>query len=224
MLSDIPMLLGQTELATINSLLSDATWHAGQSSAGSQASEIKHNEEMDQSCKSWLEINKLVIPNLYAHPQFQSMALASKVSAAYISRCLPGMHYGQHIDDPIMGEQNARYRSDLAITVFLSEPDAYEGGELTIESRFGPVQVKLPAGSAVVYPASSVHEVKAVTRGERIVCALWAQSMIRDAQQRELLHELDEARQALAQSTPHAQVTKQVEKVYANLLRMWADL
>ncbi|MCL4160762.1 UNVERIFIED_CONTAM: hypothetical protein GTU68_042785 [Idotea baltica] len=123
-----------------------------------------------------------------------------------------------------MGGANARYRGDIAVTVFLSEPNSYDGGELTIESRFGPVAVKLPAGHAVIYPASSRHEVTPVTRGERIVCALWAQSMVRDPQQRELLHDLNEARQALTQSTPQAQVTQQIERVYANLVRLWVDL
>lgn len=224
MLSEIPNLLSQIDLANIKSLIANAQWQSGKLSAGSQAHALKQNEEMDQSCESWNSINQLLIPQLYSHPNFQSMAIPSKVSAAYVSRCSVGMHYGQHIDDPIMGNQNALYRSDIAITVFLSEPETYEGGELTIQSRFGPVAIKLPAGSAVIYPASSLHEVTPVKQGERIVCALWAQSMIRDSQQRELLHELDEARQALLQSTPNAKVTKKVEQVYANLLRMWAEV
>lgn len=224
MLSEINNLLNQDDLEKIHSLINDAQWLSGVGSAGSQASKIKSNEEMDSGCKSWTAINKIVVSQLYAHPQFQSMVLPSKVSAAFISRCQPGMYYGQHIDNPIMGNANARYRSDVAITVFLSNPESYDGGELSIESRFGQVSVKLPAGSAVVYPASSLHEVTPVTRGERIVCALWAQSMVRNEQQRELLHDLDEVRQALNQSTPNAQVTQKTEHIYANLLRLWTDV
>ncbi len=224
MLSEIPNLLSQTDLADVHSQLARAEWQTGKLSAGAQAQDLKQNQEMSQSCQSWAAINQLVIPKLYAHPSFQSMAMPSKVSAAFISRCSPGMYYGEHIDNPIMGNQGARYRSDLAITVFLSSPESYEGGELTIHSTFGPMAVKLAAGAAVVYPASSLHEVTPVTEGERIVCALWAQSMIRDAHQRELLHELDEARRALLLSTPNAKVTTKVEQVYANLLRMWADV
>lgn len=179
---------------------------------------------MDQNCNSWTAINQCVVSRLYSHPTFKSLVLPLKVSAAFVSRCQEGMHYGKHIDDPVMGTQVAPYRSDLAVTVFLSEPDSYEGGELTIQSQFGPVSVKLPAGSAVVYPASSLHEVTPVTKGVRVVCALWAQSMVRDAHKRELLHSLDEARMALSQSTPKAMVTQQVEHVYANLLRLWADV
>ncbi|MEE9333533.1 MAG: Fe2+-dependent dioxygenase [Granulosicoccaceae bacterium] len=224
MLNEINNILSDTDLEHIQLLIADAQWLPGVSSAGAQARVNKTNEEMDQRCDSWASINQRVVSQLYVHPVFQSLVLPLKVSAAFVSRCQPGMHYGQHIDDPIMGSQNARYRSDVAVTVFLNDPDAYDGGELTIQSRFGPVSIKLPAGSAVAYPASSLHEVMPVTRGERVVCALWAQSMIRDTQQRELLHDLDEARQALAQTTPKALVTQQVEHVYANLLRLWADV
>ncbi len=224
MLSEINKLLSTADLENIQSLIDDAQWQSGNSSAGAHAREIKSNEEMDQSCKSWTAINQIVVSQLYAHPTFQSMVIPSKVSAAFISRCQSGMYYGQHIDNPIMGNASARYRSDVAITVFLSDPDNYDGGELSIESRFGQVSVKLPAGSAVVYPASSLHEVTPVTRGERVVCALWAQSMVRNEQQRELLHDLDEVRQALNQSTPNALVTQKTEHIYANLLRLWADV
>jgi len=224
MLSEINKLLSTTDLEKIKSLIGDAQWQSGENSAGAQARKIKSNEEMDQACKSWTAINQIVVSQLYAHPIFQSLVLPSKVSAAFISRCQPGMYYGPHIDNPIMGNANARYRSDVAITVFLSDPDTYDGGELSIESRFGQVSVKLPAGNAVVYPASSLHEVTPVTQGERIVCALWAQSMVRNEQQRDLLHELDEVRQALNQSTPNALVTQKTEHIYANLLRLWADV
>lgn len=224
MLSEINNLLSPADLAKIQGLIGDAQWQSGDHSAGSHARDKKANEEMDQSCQSWTAINQQVVSQLYSHPLFQSMVLPAKVSAAFISRCQPGMYYGQHIDDPIMGSPNARYRSDVAVTVFLSEPDSYDGGELTIQSRFGKVAVKLRAGSAVIYPASSLHEVTPVTRGERIVCALWAQSMVRDDQQREILQNLDEVRQALNQSTPQAIMTQQVEQVYANLLRLWADV
>ncbi len=224
MQSEINKLLIDTDLQQINTLIQTATWKSGSHTAGAQAQDKKHNEEMDQTNASWASINKLVVGKLYQHPVFQSIVLPSKVSAAFVSRCGPGMHYGRHIDDPVMGTINARYRSDVAVTVFLSEPNSYEGGELTIQSRFGPVSVKLPAGSAVIYPASSLHEVMPVTKGERIVCALWAQSMVRDPQQREILHDLNEAREALNRSTPKAMVTQQIEQVYSNLLRMWADV
>ncbi len=224
MLNEIPHILSQADLDNIASLVEQASWQAGIESAGAQAKGVKTNQEMAQSCESWKAINQLVVSQLYAHPTFQSLVLPSRVSAAFVSRCQPGMHYGQHIDNPIMGAPGTFYRSDIAITVFLNDPESYEGGALTIQSQFGPVAVKLAAGSAVVYPASNVHEVTPVTSGERIVCALWAQSLVREPDKRELLHKLDEARQALHQSTPQAQVTQQIEQVYANLLRMWSDV
>ena len=224
MLGEIQNLLSQTELEKIQSLIRDAQWQSGSNSAGAHARDKKANEEMHQGCESWKSINQIVVSKLYAHPMFQSMALPSKVSAAFVSRTQAGMYYGQHIDNPIMGSANARYRSDIATTVFLSDPATYDGGELSIESRFGQVSIKLAAGCAVVYPASSVHEVTPVTQGERIVCALWSQSMVRNEQQRALLHDLDEIRQALNQSTPNALVTQKTEHVYANLLRLWADV
>jgi len=217
-------MLSQSDIEKIQSLIDDAQWQSGDLSAGEHARNKKANEEMDQRCQSWQAINKIVVSTLYAHPQFQSMVLPLKVSAAFISRCKPGMFYGQHIDNPIMGNPGGHYRSDIATTVFLSDPATYDGGELCIESRFGPVTVKLGQGSAVVYPASSLHEVTPVTKGERIVCALWSQSLVRNDQQRELLHDLDEVRQALHQSTPNALVTQKTEHIYANLLRLWADV
>jgi len=224
MLNEIKNVLTSEQLAEIANWIKKASWQSGETSAGARASTAKYNEEIDQTCANWPLINQRVISELYQNPQFQSLALPSKISAAYISRCQPGMHYGQHIDNPIMGGSNARYRSDIAVTVFLNEPSSYEGGELKIESRFGPVTVKLPAGNAVVYPASSLHEVTPVSVGERLVCVLWVQSMVRDANQRDLLHDLDEARQALVQSTPNAKVTQRIDHVYSNLLRLWADV
>jgi len=100
-----------------------------------------------------------------------------------------GMAYKAHTDDPIMGSAQSRYRSDVAVTVFLNDESTYDGGELVIHTQFGPVSTRLPAGSAVAYPASSLHEVTPITRGERLACVLWAQSLVRDPQQREILFE-----------------------------------
>jgi len=219
---EINKLLTADELKGISTLVSNASWNPGAHSAGANAEKQKNNQEMDQSCASWETINALVVGRLYQHPQFQNAALPSKVSAAFISRYTNGMSYGPHIDNPVMGTPGAQYRSDIACTIFLSEPDDYEGGELNIHTDFGPVKVKLNAGSAVVYPASSVHEVLPVTSGKRIVCALWAQSLIADAHQREILAELADARAALQLRLPDAQVTQSVDHAYLNLIRMWA--
>jgi len=221
---EISNLLTADELHAVNDLLASGTWSSGSRSAGLAASMHKHNEEMDQSCDEWQKINALVVGKLYQHHEFKRAALPNKVSAAFISRYSSGMQYGAHIDNPIMGSPGAQYRSDLACTVFLSDPSTYDGGELSIRTPLGPVNVKLNAGGAVVYPASSIHEVLPVTKGERVVCALWAQSLIRDAHKREILAELDDARMALQQTLPEAKVTQSIDHAYSNLMRLWAKI
>jgi PKHD-type hydroxylase len=123
-----------------------------------------------------------------------------------------------------MGTGPAKFRTDVSITVFLNEPGDYEGGELVINTTFGEKRVKLPAGHAVMYPSSSVHRVEEVTKGERLAAIVWLQSMVRDAGRRELLFELDQARNVLLQTNPDAAETKQVDRSYVNLLRMWSDV
>lgn len=224
MLTEINNVLSKDELEHIRQLLSNADWTDGSHSAGSTAKRRKTNEEMDQNSDSWKQINQLVVGRLYENPHFQSAILPHRVSAAFVSRYNNGMAYKPHVDDPVMGTASARYRSDVSITVFISEPDTYTGGELIIHTRFGPVSVKLPAGSAVCYPSSSLHEVSAVESGERIACVLWAQSLIRDAHQREILTDLHDARAALTLSAGEAKVTQLVDQAYMNLVRLWSDV
>jgi len=210
-------------LAQVEELLDGTPWVDGALSAGSHARQVKQNQELDQSASAWREINELVVPALIQNREFNSAALPARVSAAYVVRYGPGMAYGSHVDDPVMGGDGARYRADVAVTVFLNSPNAYQGGELRIHRRNESVAVKLDAGSAVVYPAGSVHEVMPVTDGERIVCVLWAQSLVRSAEQREVLADLDDARLALRQATPQAQVTSSVDRAYTNLMRLWSE-
>jgi PKHD-type hydroxylase len=134
------------------------------------------------------------------------------------------MQYGDHIDDPVMGGQGGQFRADIAVTIFLNATSDYEGGELIINTTFGEQKVKLEAGDAVLYPASSLHRVAPVTQGERLVTVIWLQSMIRDPARRELLYELDQARNKLLQNNPDATETKQVDHAYTNLVRMWSEV
>ena len=123
-----------------------------------------------------------------------------------------------------MGGEDGLYRTDIAITIFLNEPDSYDGGELIIHTAFGEQQVKLPAGHAVMYPASSLHRVAEVTRGERLVAVTWVQSMVRDPAQRELLYTLNQARESLLRVSPESAEAAQVNTAYVNLFRMWSEL
>ena len=150
--------------------------------------------------------------------------IALHVASPYYARYQPGMAYGNPLDDPIMGADGLRYRSDIAITIFLNAPEDYGGGELVIQTAFGSQPVKLAAGEGVLYPAGSIHQVNPVTRGERLVAVTWAQSLVRDPARRELLYELGQAREKLLQSAPDAAETAQVNAAYLNLIRMWSEI
>ena len=167
---------------------------------------------------------RLVMSSLGHNARFRSAVLPHKVADPIFARYRPGMAYGDHVDDPIMGSQGPRFRTDVSMTIFLREPDAYQGGELVIRTPFGPREIKLAAGHAVIYPSSSVHRVAEVSKGERLVALAWIQSYVRDPAQRELLYELDQAREHLLRHAPQEQPTSYVDRSYANLVRMWAEL
>jgi PKHD-type hydroxylase len=223
MLISIPSVIDPQQLAVIQQAISQAPFVDGKSSAGKAAQRVKHNQEVDQQSEMGQQLAKIIIGNLTHNPIFQSAALPNRVATPFIARYTPGMNYGDHIDDPIMGQEQ-RFRCDVACTVFLNNPDDYDGGELNIRTAFGTQQVKLNAGDAVVYPASSLHHVADVTRGERIVAVTWIQSLIRDPARRELLHELNLAREKLLDEKPGAEVTEQVDHSYTNLVRMWSEV
>jgi PKHD-type hydroxylase len=225
MLLVIPDVLSQAKLTEIQTILAQATFVDGRLSAGSHAVRVKHNQELPAQAEQQQRLNQLVMTPLVQHPVFQQAALPHRIASPFYSRYTPGMRYGDHIDDPIMGPApGQRYRSDISCTVFLNSPESYQGGELIIRTTFGSQSVKLPAGHAVIYPSSSLHQVSEVTHGERLVAVTWIQSMIRDAAQRELLYELSLARHSLLQSQPDAEVTNQVDHSYVNLVRMWSDI
>ncbi len=224
MLLEIPSVLGPRDLQRVRALLAEVPFVDGRSSAGSAAREVKRNEEAAGDDARLRDLNAIVMGNLVRHPWYQHAALPHRVASPFYARYRPGMTYGDHVDDPIMGPAQGRYRTDLSITIFLSGPEEYEGGELVIHTQFGPREVKLEAGHAVLYPSSSRHRVAPVTRGERLVAVTWVQSLVRDPARRELLWELGRARDRLLAKWPEAEETRQVDKSYVNLLRMWAEL
>jgi len=224
MLLRIPSVLTSDQLDTVRLLLADARFVDGKLSAGMAARRVKHNEELDKDAKQMDILNNLVMTSLVQHPVYRAGALPLRVAAPYYARYTPGMSYGDHLDDPIMGADGALYRSDVAITIFLNEPERYEGGELVIRTAFGENKVKLAAGDAVMYPSSSLHRVNEVTRGERLVAVTWLQSLVRDPAQRELLYTLNQAREKLLKTAPEAEETAQVNTAYMNLVRLWGDI
>ena len=224
MLLAIPGVLRADEIALVRSLLAGAHFVDGRLSAGSAARRVKSNEELHAGAPDLEQLNRLVMGNLVRHPVYRGGALPLHVASPLYARYQPGMTYGDHLDDPIMGADGVRYRSDIAVTIFLSGPEEYDGGELVIRAPSGEQGVKSAAGDALLYPAGSIHRVEPVTRGERFVAVTWVQSMVRDAARRELLYGLNLAREKLLRTAPDAAETAQVNSAYLNLIRMWADL
>jgi len=224
MLVTIPDILDKQRLDFINQVLDKASFVDGTLSAGMAAKRVKNNEELSADDKQMQQLNNLVMGSLVQHDEFKAAAIPLRVAAPYYARYNKGMTYGDHVDDPVMGPPGQQYRSDVSTTVFLNEPDEYEGGELVIQTSFGQQKIKLAAGSAVVYPSSSLHHVAEVTKGTRLVAVTWSQSMIRDPAKRELLYQLNQARESLLQNRPDDFETKQVDVSYVNLFRMWSEL
>lgn len=224
MLLTISGVIPKPQLERVRQLLQRAEFKDGKLSAGMEAQRVKRNEEMVQEAGLYSTLNNLVMGCLVQHPVYQQAALPARVAAPYYARYTEGMRYGDHIDDPVMGSGGDRYRSDVSTTVFLSGPDEYDGGELVIRSAFGEHAIKLAAGDAVVYPSSSLHHINTVTRGVRLVAVTWAQSLVRDPNQRELLYQLSQARAKLLRNSPEAEETAWVSNSYANLVRMWSEV
>lgn len=224
MLLHLAAVLKNDELMLAREWLAPAHFVDGRLSAGMVAKRVKNNEELAGSAPEFDRLNGLVMAALTRHTDYRGGALPLHIAAPYYARYSPGMSYGEHLDDPIMGSGGMRYRSDIAITLFLNPPQAYDGGELVIRTATGSQSVKLPAGDAVLYPAGCQHRVTPVTRGERLVAVTWAQSLVRDPARRELLHGLNTAREKLLRIAPDATETAQVNAAYLNLIRMWSDI
>ncbi len=224
MLLAIPTVLKPDELQLVRQWLADAPFVDGRLSAGASARRVKSNQEVEPGAPDLERLNRLVMGNLVRHPVYRAGALPLHAASPFYARYRPGMTYGDHLDDPIMGTEGVTYRSDIAVTVFLNEPGDYDGGELIIRTAGGDTAVKSAAGDAVLYPASSIHQVSPVKRGERLVAVTWLQSLVRDPAKRELLFGLNAARERLLQSAPDAPETVQVNAAYMNLIRMWSDI
>lgn len=222
MLLEIPRLLESAQLAKIHEVLAQATFVDGKLTAGKAARRVKNNQELGLDPERLGLLIRILMSAMGHNPAFQFGALPRKVSDPIFARYQAGMTYGDHVDDPIMGA-GPRFRTDVSMTVFLCNPQTYEGGELVVRTSFGEKRVKLNAGDAVVYPSSSIHRVAEVTRGERLVALFWIQSYVRDPAQRELLYELGLAREYLLDVEPEAPATQYVDRSYANLMRMWCE-
>jgi len=229
MLVEIKNILSPEQISNIQGHLAKGQFIDGKLSAGSAAIRVKNNQELTQDGKLIDYLNNLVMTPLVSNPVYQAAVMPLRVASPFYARYHPGMHYGDHVDDPVMGQANAApggglYRTDVSTTVFLNNPDDYDGGELMINTSFGRTSIKLNAGDAITYPSSSLHQVTEVTGGERLVAVTWAQSMVRDPAQRELLYTLYHAKEKLLRERPQDSETAQVNTAYINLVRMWSEL
>jgi PKHD-type hydroxylase len=226
MLVSIPNLLDADQLAHCRATLAAASWVDGRVTAGSQSAKAKHNLQVPEDDAAARGLGELILPALGRNPTFLSAALPLKVFPPLFNRYETGMGFRPHVDNAIrfVGETSARLRTDLSCTLFLSDAQTYDGGELVIEDTFGEHTVKGEAGELVVYPGSSLHRVEPISRGTRLAAFFWVQSMVRRDDQRTLLHRLDDdiiaARAALGDSNP---TVLSLTAGYHNLLRMWAD-
>lgn len=226
MLITIDDVLTPEELAEARTLLAQAEWVSGQVTAGTQAATVKNNRQIPENSPLLPRLRRLVLTALDRSPLFFTAALPLKILPPFFNRYGgDSNHYGFHTDNAMraMPDGSGYVRADVSATLFFSEPDDYDGGLLTVEDTFGRHGVKLNAGSLVVYPSSSIHEVSPVTRGERIACFMFMQSMVRDAGKRRLLYDLDMALLDLRQDSGETGPAVRLTGVYHNLLRRWAD-
>ncbi len=226
MLLHIPEVLTAEQVRHARGLLDAADWIDGRVTAGYQSARVKDNLQLPQDHPAAREIGDLILTALQRHPLFMSAALPLRVFPPLFNRYEGGQSFGSHVDNAIrqVAGTNLRLRTDLSATVFLADPSEYDGGELLVEDTYGVHPVKLPAGHMVLYPATSLHHVRPVTRGARIASFFWIQSMVKDDGERALLFDLDAAIQSVSTDVPAHPAAVQLTSVYHNLLRRWADL
>jgi PKHD-type hydroxylase len=212
-------LLSDDDLRTVRDNLKRARFVDGKETAGFAARLVKSNRQAKTSDRSLDGVRELIASRILANDVFRAAVRPKQLTPLLFSRYEPGMKYGSHVDDALM----QGLRTDVSFTLFVDDPDTYDGGELIIETTAGEDAIKLPAGSLIAYPSTSLHRVAEVTRGERNVVVGWARSFIRDAAQRELLFDLDTARRQLFAREGKSAEFDLISKSLANLLRMWAE-
>ncbi|MGV3654743.1 MAG: Fe2+-dependent dioxygenase [Noviherbaspirillum sp.] len=226
MMVHIPQVLSPEQAAEMRHLLDGAAWEDGGATAGAQASRIKRNRQLPAASPLSQRLGQAVADALNRHPLFVSAVLPRRILPPLFNRYEDVGHYGSHVDGAIQREplRGEAVRTDVSVTLFLSDPDQYDGGELVVEDTYGAHEVKLPAGDAIVYPSTSLHRVEPVTRGARVASFLWAQSMIRDDGRRNMLFDLDMTIMKLRGQLGDTPEMVALAAHYHNLLRQWAEL
>lgn len=224
MLLHIPNILMPDELRHIRAQLDSAQWIDGRETVGVQGAQVKRNQQLALNNPLRAELASIVQAAVTRNPLFFAAALPLKTVPPRFNRYANGGEYGFHVDGAVMQiDGETQIRSDVSCTVFLSDPEEYDGGELIVSDTYGEHEVKLPAGDAIVYPSSSLHRVAPVTRGARVASFFWMQSMVRDDASRRMLLELDTSIETLRHGNADAGAILQLTGVYHNLLRRWAD-
>jgi PKHD-type hydroxylase len=225
-LLQVPEVLTAEQVAQARHLLDTADWVDGRVTAGRQSAQVKDNEQLPEDHPVAQQLGDLILTALQGNPLFVSAALPLRVFPPLFNRYRGGQSFGNHVDNAIRQITGTplRIRTDLSATLFLAEPEEYDGGELVVEDTYGVHSVKLPAGHMILYPSTSLHHVRPVTRGARLASFFWIQSMLKDDGQRTLLFDLDTAIQRLTVDAPQHPSIVQLTAVYHNLVRRWAEL
>jgi PKHD-type hydroxylase len=226
MLLHIENVLNPNELTRLRALLDEAAWADGRITAGTQSAKAKQNRQLPESAPQMAPARTIIGTALSRHALFFSAALPRSIYPQLFNRYGVGEKFGAHVDNAVrLVPDGSRYvRTDISCTLFLNDPEDYDGGELVVQDTFGEHSVKLAAGDMVMYPSSSLHRVTPVTRGERQACFFWIQSMVRDDAQRELLFNMDAAIATMRQQQGDTEPLVALTGTYHNLLRMWSEL
>lgn len=226
MLLQIPAVLSAAQSAECRRIIDKEKWIDGRATAGHQSAQAKDNLQLPETHPKAQRMGEMILSALEKSALFMSAALPAKVFPPLFNRYETGHSFGNHVDNAIRQTAGTahRIRTDLSATLFLTAPEDYDGGELVIEDTYGVHSVKLPAGDLILYPATSLHHVRAVTRGARISSFFWIQSMVRDDGARTILFDLDMSIQRLSGEAPEHPSVLQLTGVYHNLLRRWAEV
>jgi len=224
MLLHIPDILGREQVAQLRAALDAADWTDGRETVGTQGAQVKRNRQLPDASPLRRQLGEVVLAALAKSPLYHAATLPLRTLPPRFNRYEGGGEYGMHVDGSVMTLPNGeQLRSDISCTLFLSEPDDYDGGELIVSDTYGEHEVKLPAGDAIIYPSSSLHRVQPVTRGARVAAFFWVQSLVRDDGRRRLLYELDASIQRLVATGADRDAVLQLTGTYHNLLRQWAE-
>lgn len=224
MLLHVPDILDREQLRQLRAALDAADWTDGRETVGAQGAQVKRNVQLPYASPLRQQLGETVLAALAKSPLYHAATLPLRTLPPRFNRYEGGGEYGMHVDGSVMAlPDGGQLRSDISCTLFLSEPEEYDGGELIVSDTYGEHEVKLPAGDAIIYPASSLHRVQPVTRGARVAAFFWVQSLVRDDGRRRLLYELDASIQRLIATGADHGAVLQLTGTYHNLLRQWAE-